>query len=204
MKKINKAIKSGFIWYAFSLALYWVLLYILRKYEILSTFYHLLLLFPIVLVFTRRETWESIGFRRGDIKEGIYWFSVIAAVMIGRLLLNVYFFDKSLHFELTYPLFMCVILAPITEEIFFRGFFQEKFATKLTMKYGEYLAIVLASALFMVIHLPKFSIGMYSLLDLGGLFLLGLIFGWVYNEGDSLVWPIILHALQNVTVFVIM
>ena len=204
MKKINKVIKSGFIWYAFSLALYWVLLYILRKYEILSTFYHLLLLFPVVLVFTKRETWGSIGFRRGDIKEGIYWFSLIAAIIIGILLLNVYFRGKSLHFELTYPLFTCAILAPITEEIFFRGFLQEKFATKLTMKYGEYLAIVLASALFMVIHLPKFSIGMYSLLDLGVIFWLGLIFGLAYNEGDSLAWPIILHALWNVTTFVIM
>lgn len=203
MKKINKVIKSGFIWYAFSLALYWVLLYILRKYEILSTFYHLLLLFPIVLVFTRRETWESIGFRRGDIKEGIYWLSLIAAVFIGILLLNVYFRDKSLHFELTYPLFTCAILTPITEEIFFRGFLQEKFATMLTMKYGRYLAIVLASTLFMAIHLPKFSIGMYSLLSLGGIFWLGLIFGLAYNEGDSLVWPIILHSLWNVTVFVI-
>lgn len=198
--KTNKTIKLGLIWYVSSLIIYWIPLYVFRKYEILSTFYHFLLLFPLALVFTKKEKWGSIGFRRGNVKEGMYWLLLWIVLMVGKLLISIYFLNRSLKVELSYSLFSSFIIAPTTEEMFFRGFLQEKFTVKLTMKYARYVSIVLASLLFVGIHLPKFSIGMYNLLDLGGIFVLGVIFGLAYNEGDSVLWPISLHAIWNLTV----
>ena len=80
-----------------------------------------------------------------------------------------------------------VIVAPLVEEIFFRGFLFQGFR----QKYGWVNAMLLSSAIFAAAHLDPVS--------LVPTFLLGLVFSYTYQRSNS-VWPgVILHFLVNGT-----
>lgn len=80
-----------------------------------------------------------------------------------------------------------VIVAPLVEEIFFRGFLFRGFRRK----YGWVNAMLLSSAIFAAAHLDPVS--------LLPTFLLGLVFSFTYHRSNS-VWPgVILHFLVNGT-----
>ncbi len=78
-----------------------------------------------------------------------------------------------------------VILAPIAEEVFFRGI---AFNAWLRER-GRRWAFIGSSALFALIHV--------SLVSLIPIFLLGLVLAWVYQRRQSLLAPIVLHATIN-------
>ena len=80
-----------------------------------------------------------------------------------------------------------VIVAPVVEEIFFRGFLFQGFRKK----YGWVSAMLLSSAIFAAAHL--------DLASLVPTFVLGVILTYMYHRSNS-VWPgIILHFLINAT-----
>lgn len=79
---------------------------------------------------------------------------------------------------------MCV-LAPVTEEIFFRRFL----FVALRKKTSFPLALFISSALFMVVH-PNMALG-----AIGGIYL-----GYVYEKGKSLPANILVHAAANFSV----
>ena len=77
------------------------------------------------------------------------------------------------------------VIAPIVEEIFFRGFL---FAG-LRSHYGWQKAAVISSAIFAVLHLTPTAIL--------PIFILGYIFAYLYHRSDS-IWPaILMHVLTN-------
>jgi membrane protease YdiL (CAAX protease family) len=78
-----------------------------------------------------------------------------------------------------------VILAPIAEEIFFRGVVFNAWLREG----GRAYAYVGSAALFAVIHL--------SLVSLVPIFFLGLALAWVYERSGSLLAPIAMHATVN-------
>ena len=83
-----------------------------------------------------------------------------------------------------------VILAPLVEELAFRGVFQ----TSLLRLFGErrWPALLIASAVFSIIH--------YAVVPwqaLFPLFVLGLVFGYLYERTGSLLTPILAHAVYN-------
>jgi len=78
-----------------------------------------------------------------------------------------------------------VIIAPIVEEMFFRGFLFQGFR----QRYGWVIASLLSSAIFAAAHLDPVS--------LIPTFILGVVFSYVYHGSNS-VWPgIILHFSVN-------
>ena len=80
-----------------------------------------------------------------------------------------------------------VVVAPIVEEIFFRGFLFQGFRKR----YGWIPALLLSSAIFAAAHLDPAS--------LLPTFILGVILTYMYHHSNSL-WPgIILHFLINGT-----
>lgn len=84
-----------------------------------------------------------------------------------------------------------VICAPILEEVLFRGVLQES----LTSKYGSTRGIIIASAVFAVIHIiPQ---------QVVNAFFIGIILGYIYYLTQSVVNVIILHALNNAMAFFI-
>jgi membrane protease YdiL (CAAX protease family) len=83
--------------------------------------------------------------------------------------------------------FTVAVLAPISEEIFFRGFF---FAG-LRTRWGLWPAAIVSGVVFGLVHAPTGPTAAIPLAALGA----GL--AWLYNKTDSL-WPcIIAHFLNN-------
>lgn len=87
---------------------------------------------------------------------------------------------------------MLAILAPVMEEVLFRGILLES----VREKYSSGRAIVVSALMFGVIHvIPQ---------QVVNAFVIGLILGFIYVRTDSL-WPvIIIHALNNAMAYVIM
>jgi membrane protease YdiL (CAAX protease family) len=78
-----------------------------------------------------------------------------------------------------------VVVAPLVEEVFFRGFLFQGFRKK----YGWVGAMLLSSAIFAAAHLDPVT--------LIPTFVLGIVLSYVYHRSNS-VWPgVILHFLIN-------
>lgn len=84
-----------------------------------------------------------------------------------------------------------VIVAPVTEELFFRGLILRG----LLKRYSTVTAIVWTSILFGVIHMNPYQIG--------GAFVVGIFLGWLMLRTGSL-WPCLLaHSLFNLHALVL-
>lgn len=83
-----------------------------------------------------------------------------------------------------------VVLAPLAEEVIFRGILLPGLAQH--MKTAS--ALVISAALFGLFHVPSHGIG--AIMPA----LLGLVFGWARLRTGSLAAPILLHAANNLLV----
>ena len=91
-----------------------------------------------------------------------------------------------------WSILMLVVLAPVMEEVLFRGILLES----VRSKHSAGRAIVVSALMFGVIHLiPQ---------QVVNAFVIGLILGYIYVRTESL-WPVIvIHALNNAMAYVIM
>lgn len=97
---------------------------------------------------------------------------------------------------------VAVILAPVLEELLFRGLFQTTIRSLFEIKSGLrhvpssriWLAIVISSFLFTLMHANP---GHWP-----ALFMLGIGMGYAYEKSGSLLQPIFIHALFNATTIV--
>ncbi len=81
------------------------------------------------------------------------------------------------------------IIAPIAEEIVFRGYMYKAFRDRVKPGY----AILLSAALFSVIHLEwRAALS---------LFVIGIVLAYVYEKTGNLMAPITLHILNNAVAF---
>lgn len=87
--------------------------------------------------------------------------------------------------------FSAVALAPLLEEILFRGLIQTALLHHLGYR-ARPVILVLAAALFALIHLEA-----VSWFAMPALFVLGLMFGAIYERTGNLWLPIIAHATFN-------
>lgn len=79
------------------------------------------------------------------------------------------------------------VLAPILEELTFRGIFQER----LTV-YGHSIgAVVISSVVFSYCHVFTINTQFWMI------FVQGLIFSWLYQRSRNLKYPIFAHILTN-------
>jgi len=82
-----------------------------------------------------------------------------------------------------------VILAPIVEEVFFRGFLLQSFASKIGWKYSA----ILTSAIFAVVHFRFESVI--------PIYILGIVMSVLFIRTRS-IWPgIIFHIINNLIAF---
>ena len=92
---------------------------------------------------------------------------------------------------LAFIIFIVVVLAPIFEELFFRGLFYPA----LRRRMGPWPAIVLNGAIFGILHFqPLFVLS---------LVLVGIVLAYLYEKTDSLAAPMIAHSLYNLVVILI-
>jgi membrane protease YdiL (CAAX protease family) len=81
-----------------------------------------------------------------------------------------------------------VVLAPLNEELFFRGFL---FAGISRSRLGGAGAILLTALLWAVIHIQ------YDWYGVSNIFVIGLLLGYARWKTDSIVPPILMHGLMN-------
>jgi uncharacterized protein len=82
-------------------------------------------------------------------------------------------------------IFLLVLVAPLTEELLFRGMILRG----LLARYGPGVAVVLTALLFALIHLNPWQIL--------PAFFLGVVFGWFYLRTGSVLLCVIAHAINN-------
>lgn len=82
--------------------------------------------------------------------------------------------------------FGAAVIAPVGEEVFFRGILQTVLASTLRSRWP---AIVLAAGAFAVLH------GQLHVLP--PLFLLGILLGYGYERTGAMITPLLIHALFN-------
>jgi len=88
-----------------------------------------------------------------------------------------------------------VILAPVLEEIFFRGFIFVSFRRSKLKVAGT---IVITSSIWTLLH-----IGQYDIYDLFSVFIFGLVLGMLRQKTDSLWSPVIVHSVYNLIVMIL-
>jgi hypothetical protein len=84
-------------------------------------------------------------------------------------------------------LFSFVFLAPLQEELLFRGFFFRGFATSL----GMWPTIFITGGVWALTH------AQYQWFFVGEIFALGLVLGWLRGRSGSTILTITLHAMVN-------
>ena len=102
------------------------------------------------------------------------------------------FFPESATLGNSLALVSVICVAPVTEEIIFRGFMYPAFLHR----FGQAAAILCTSVLFAAAHAPQLA-GAYE--HLGVIFLVGLLLSWRRAVTGSTLHVIGLHALYNVS-----
>lgn len=85
---------------------------------------------------------------------------------------------------------LAVVVAPIGEEIIFRGVLHRAVAEKA----GFLVGAIISSALFALVHLEVILSQPFGLV---GLFVVGFLLAWAYHLTGSLIVPILGHAVYN-------
>ncbi len=100
--------------------------------------------------------------------------------------------DSPIYFFLAF--FTVVFLAPIVEETLFRGFLQ----TWLKKHLGPIFSIILTSIFFVVFHFST-SQKIGNIVILSALFPLAFFLSFIYEKQKTLICPILLHAIFNLS-----
>ena len=159
----------------------------------------LLYLMPVALIFAwRRIPWKYLGFGKFSVNVlGIGCGLLIGAyviILLHNSVLSVLGVDTQgdqifqIFKQLKSPIWFFTVgavVAPLVEEIFFRGFLFQGFR----QKYGWLPAMLLSSAIFGAAHLDPVS--------LIPTFILGCVLAYIYHRSNS-VWPgVLYHAAIN-------
>ncbi|MEN8172233.1 MAG: type II CAAX endopeptidase family protein [Chloroflexota bacterium] len=156
-----------------------------------------LLLVPVLWFGVRGGSWRAVGLRKFSAAS----LGIGCGLMLLSWLVNLAYsmvimlFDLQIQPDIS-PLFdelaspgwvfvIGVVLAPLVEELFFRGFLFAGFR----QQYGWKKAAVFSAIFFSLIHMQPTAIL--------PIFLLGLIFAYLYHISAS-IWPaILMHMLSN-------
>jgi membrane protease YdiL (CAAX protease family) len=92
--------------------------------------------------------------------------------------------EKSI-FILACLIFFGIIIAPIIEEIIFRGFLQ----SALKNYFGERYAVLISAFLFAAVHMDVFVFLQ--------IFILGILLGYLYDQTKTLAASVVVHILHN-------
>jgi membrane protease YdiL (CAAX protease family) len=138
-----------------------------------------------------------------DLGRAILGYLAVAPLWVGLAILFAYVFKildlpSNTHPVLKYinaltppwrilAVFEAVILAPLAEEVFFRGLVQSFFRRAF---HSPRLAILLASAIFAAVHYNEPQ-------AIPSLFALALALGYNYERTGRLTGPILIHAIFN-------
>ena len=146
---------------------------------------------------------SSVGLARSrlvpGIKKGLIWslgFGVVAGLVFGVLFfagINVLTAMKahlpSQHSDLILYFLVGALVGPVAEELFFRGLLYGFFR-----RWGVVVAVILSTLLFVLPHAIHQRIPITQVVG-------GIVFAVAYEVEGSLMIPIIIHVLGNMTIF---
>lgn len=162
-------------------------------------FLELMYLLPVAVIFAwRRISWKALGFGTFSLRVVGMGCGLLAIayllILFHNTVLKLLGVDTQgdqvfkIFGQLQSPIWFFIvgaIIAPLVEEVFFRGFLFQGFR----QKYGWLTALLLSSAIFGAAHLDPVS--------LIPTFILGCVLAFMYHRSNSL-WPgIIFHATIN-------
>lgn len=167
---------------------------------------------PIMRVaWLRRTSLATIGFQATQplrlIAIGV---ALGFAVLVGNILIGLLFFSLGIQQNQAeqYPLFpsdyagqalffiAAAVLAPIGEEVLFRGYVFNAIRQSLgSTSIGMPLAYLASALSFMIVHVLSATEGLIALLVPA--FLMGLLLAWGMHRTGSLIPPIIAHMINN-------
>jgi membrane protease YdiL (CAAX protease family) len=171
-------------------------------------FTELIFIFPVLIVLAvRRADYKLLGFRRFNTGVLEIGFGLVVASYFITILNNSIFLKLGISTQadeivrllhiLSSPysfIFTAVILAPIVEETFFRGFLFGGFR----QRYGYQKAALLSSAIFAAAH--------FQWAALIPTFMLGYIFTYLYRKSNSILPGMLMHFAVNafgiITIFI--
>lgn len=163
------------------------------------------LLVPVLCLFEFAVLWPLYRFyqqRRSDIPLGrlqpktTLWFMLL---LLGLMVLQTQFLQperwldeqaQQTRFSLCILLFSAVLLAPIFEEILFRGFLLQAFL--MWAPRSRFACILLTSLLFAAMHTQYIHWQTIAVLTLFSILLC-----YARLRGNSLLLPVLLHMLNN-------
>lgn len=139
-----------------------------------------------------------LAIRGTDSRMALKWLLIIAAVVVAldtlTILLDRPFVPEvvsTVYESMRAPLllaFVVIVVAPVFEEMFFRGFMVTGLANSAAGPAG---AVVISSMLWSGIHLQ------YDFYEVGVIFVIGIVLGWARVQSGSVLLAIGLHALVN-------
>lgn len=167
--------------------------------DLILVFSELIFIFPVLIVLSvRHANYTFLGYHKFDAKPvglgcglvvAAYCITIVNNIIFSRLGQSVQA-DKIIELlkSLSSPISLIVvgvIVAPIVEETFFRGFLFAGFR----QRYGYQTAALLSSAIFAAAHLQLSAII--------PTFLLGYIFSYLYQKSNSILPGMLMHFLVN-------
>ncbi len=159
----------------------------------------------LILRLRSADVRQYLALKPFSLAVGMGMLGILLIFMIGSQALT-YFLDKSpLVFvdplyqsvsSLWLLVFAIVIVAPIYEELVFRGILwsaiAEQFAASpVSMQRGAVVASIVTSFIFAAIHLQ------YGMYEISTLVVLALIFCYARLKSGSLILPMLLHMINN-------
>lgn len=151
---------------------------------------------------TRGATWGDLGLgmvRGGWLAGAVGGFAMLGVALAYSFAVGEYFSDpppQSIVLEFSRHMgprailaliMVVVVMAPVTEELVFRGFVYGGLRKVL----GFFPAALLTSVIFAAVHLQFNWVQFFQIL------LLGLILAWLYEHKGNLVAPMVAHAVYN-------
>lgn len=168
----------------------------------------------VAVYFRIRDRWDLVRVRRPSLRT----LGLVAVGFVAATALNLARTAVMVAFDLTaatpvvdagtdaadpaaallaLTLLSFLVIAPI-EELLFRGLIQGR----LRESYGPVRAVLGASAMFALMHLPGLTGSLPGrLLTVAGLFAVSLVFGYLYERTGNLVVPWAVHGLYNASLF---
>jgi len=161
------------------------------------------IVFPLIWA-KKHHNWAEIGFRRGNLAKAVLW--GIGAGLATSIYIYLIFGRNrdipemvGLQLIVGTPIWF-LVMSPF-QEFFFRGWLQPK----LQLGIGKWKGLLLTSACFTLWHFfppfvgtPTSIVPITSLIGTISAFLLGVIFGYVFQRSNNIVAPWIAHALAGV------
>ncbi|MBP9827351.1 CPBP family intramembrane metalloprotease [Candidatus Saccharibacteria bacterium] len=93
------------------------------------------------------------------------------------------------HWGIIFSFIATVLVAPIIEEVIFRGLIFPALATRWRM----WIAAMISSAIFALMH-GQLNVGIYT-------FVFGILLCWMYQRSGSIIPGIVLHFMNNLIAF---